>query len=222
MVSHTTEETVDEAVAPSTRITSRRRAGAAWIVTAALVGLLLGTGLGLLVPRLSVPGEDSPEAGFARDMSTHHAQAVEMGMIAHAKASNSDVRFFGRDIALTQQGQIGMMQGWLRQWHLDPTGSQPPMTWMADGADSVRNGLMPGMATPAEMQQLRDATGEQVDLLFLRLMQQHHLGGIHMAQEIVKLSDESEVDELAQLAINGQQRELTDLRSLRERLQKSA
>ena len=60
------------------------------------------------------------------------------------------------------------------------------MAWMPDGDGSVVNGLMPGMATPEEMTKLRAATGKDLDVLFLELMRQHHLGGIHMAQEILE------------------------------------
>ena len=199
-----------------------------WIAVALILGLLLGSALGFLAPRLAggTPGDDSPEAGFARDMTAHHAQAVEMGMIEYAQGANAEARFMGRDIALTQQGQIGMMQAWLREWNLGPTGTKPPMAWMpstagsaaGSAAGSVRDGLMPGMATPAQLAQLRAAKGAAADRLFTELMIQHHLGGIHMAQEIVKLSDDAEVIESAEIAINGQQRELTDMRNLQKQL----
>jgi uncharacterized protein (DUF305 family) len=188
-----------------------------WLPVTLVVGLLLGAAIGLLYPRGdNTPADDSREAGFARDMTTHHTQAVEMGMTAYTRAVNTDVRMMARDIALTQQGQIGMMQAWLREWHLQPTGSKPPMAWMPDGAASVRNGLMPGMATEAELAQLREATGLDEDRLFLRLMIQHHLGGIHMAQAVVDTSKEKEVVEAAELTINSQQRELTDMQALQK------
>jgi uncharacterized protein (DUF305 family) len=179
-----------------------------------IVGLLLGVAVGWFLPHGGTPGDDSPEAGFARDMTTHHTQAVEMGMIAYTRAQNTEVKQMARDIALTQQGQIGMMQAWLAEWDLSPTGSQPPMAWMPDGAASVKGGLMPGMATEAELTQLRTATGLDEDRLFLRLMVQHHLGGIHMAQEIVDRTKNQQVIDSAQVAINSQQRELTDMKTL--------
>ncbi len=48
----------------------------------AVMVLLAGVALSafwLLAP--SAPGDGSPEAGFARDMQAHHAQAVRMAMI---------------------------------------------------------------------------------------------------------------------------------------------
>jgi uncharacterized protein (DUF305 family) len=194
------------------------RIGVVGLVVAVVAALLLGYAGGWLTPRLTHPGDASVEAGFARDMSSHHAQAVEMGMLAHEKSTNADVRLIGADIALTQQAQIGMMQTWLRDWGLAPTGSQPRMAWMPDGAATVRDGLMPGMATEAQMAQLRAASGTEFDVLFLTLMRQHHLGGIHMAEAADELADDGDVRWLAETMVDGQQREITDIQSLLTRL----
>jgi uncharacterized protein (DUF305 family) len=194
------------------------RFGTVWLALAVVVGLLLGYAGGLLTPTLTRPGDSSVEAGFARDMSTHHAQAVEMAMLAHEKASDPDVRQLAADIALTQQAQIGMMRTWLQDWHLDPTGSQPRMAWMSDGAAGLRDGLMPGMATDAEREQLRTATGRDFDVLFLRLMRTHHLGGIHMAQGVLDLSDDGQVRDLAQTMVNSQKKEIDGIQELLTKL----
>jgi len=194
------------------------RVGLIGLAVAVVAAALLGYAGGWLTPKLTHPGDTSVEAGFARDMSSHHAQAVEMGMLAHEKSTNPEVRLLGADIALTQQAQIGMMQTWLRDWNLGPTGSQPRMAWMPDGGGTIRDGLMPGMATEAEMAQLRAATGNDFDLLFLRLMRQHHLGGIHMAQAADDLAGDGDVRWLAGTMVTGQQREITDIQNLLARL----
>ena len=95
----------------------RRRAlilGALAVVVALVIGYLGG----LLTPRLSTPGDDSPETGFARDMSAHHAQAVELAMLAWQKSTNADVRELAYNIATGQQAQIGIMAGWLNQFSI--------------------------------------------------------------------------------------------------------
>jgi uncharacterized protein (DUF305 family) len=173
-----------------------------------LVGIVLGAAIGLVVPRLRTPGTDSVEAGFLRDMSTHHAQAVEMAMLAHAGSDTPGIVTLAADIATTQQAQIGYMQAWLRDWDLDPTGDQPVMAWMPDTAGSVVDGLMPGMATPEQLATLRKATGKDLDVQFLTLMRAHHLGGIHMAQEAEQLSDDKDVDWLANSMVTAQQGEI--------------
>jgi len=164
------------------------------------------------------PGDNSPDAGFARDMSSHHAQAVEMAMIAAARATDSDVRTLGYDIALTQENQIGIMQTWLTFWGLNPTSDTKPMAWMPEGTAALKNGLMPGMATQEQMQELRDAKGKQVDILFLKLILAHHLGGIHMVDGVLAQSQNTEVTSLAQNMKNGQQREVTVIQQLQKQV----
>ena len=79
---------------------------------------------------------------------------------------------------------------------------------MPNSAGSIVNGLMPGMATPEQLTELRAASGKELNIQFLTLMRQHHLGGIHMAQEAVKLSDNKDVDWIAQSMVASQQNEL--------------
>jgi uncharacterized protein (DUF305 family) len=206
-----TEPGAADAAAPVNGSAPRRdfRFGVGWLAALLIVGLLLGAGGTLLAGRLlGHPGDTSPEAGFLRDMSTHHAQAVEMSMIAHANSTDPQIISLAADIALTQHGQIGYMQSWLRDWSLSPTGAEPPMAWMPDAAGAVQNGLMPGMATPDEIEQLRQATGKALDVQFLTLMRAHHLGGIHMAQGILDQSENKDVRWLAQTMVSGQQSEL--------------
>ncbi|MEU2207417.1 DUF305 domain-containing protein [Streptomyces hygroscopicus] len=106
------------------------------------------------------PKDTSAEAGFARDMSVHHQQAVEMSFIVRDRTSDEEVRRLAFDIASTQATQAGMLQGWLDMWGLDRTSEDPPMTWMKnasadgtdgmdgmdDGMDGMDHGAMKGMA----------------------------------------------------------------------------
>jgi uncharacterized protein (DUF305 family) len=207
-----------------------------WLIPASIslaivVALIIGYAVGRAVSpeaqpvtpasaSTAYPADDSAEAGFARDMSTHHAQAVEMGMIAAAKATDPDVRSLGYDIALTQENQIGIMQTWLSFWGLDPTSEtgQKPMAWMPEGAAALKNGLMPGYATQDQMDQLRNAKGKQVDVLFLSLILTHHLGGIHMVDGVLAKSQNNDVRSLAQNMKTGQQREITVIQQLQKQI----
>ncbi|MEN3310373.1 MAG: hypothetical protein V7603_6575 [Micromonosporaceae bacterium] len=183
----------------------RRRAP---LIIAVVIALLLGYAAGVLVPSLRTPGDDSVEAGFARDMSTHHAQAVEMSMIAYPKASDVEVKTSAYNIALGQQAEIGVMQTWLKDWHLLPTGTRPKMAWMPDGERTLTNGLMPGMATDAELTQLQTATGRQLNILFCQLMLRHHLGGIHMIDGLLAESHDKQVTDVAEMMKKNQQAEI--------------
>ncbi|MFF0657048.1 DUF305 domain-containing protein [Micromonospora tulbaghiae] len=195
-----------------------RRYGLPAVVAALVVGLVLGYAGGLLTPTLTRPGENSAEAGFARDMTAHHNQAVAMGLLAFSQGQDPEVRQVGVDIATGQQGEIGTMQTWLRSWRLDPTGEQAPMAWMKDGGGLIKNGLMPGMATPEEMAKLRAAGGREFDVLFLQMMIRHHIGGVHMIDGILDEGRDDDVLAVAQTMKNTQQNDLTNLSAALKRL----
>ncbi|GIF68418.1 DUF305 domain-containing protein [Asanoa ishikariensis] len=195
---------------------NRRSPHLVLVALAILLGALAGGVGGWL---LAQDGHDdaSVEAGFARDMSSHHAQAVEMGMLAHGRSADAEVRTLGGDIALTQHGQIGIMQTWLRDWDLLPTGEQRPMAWMASHEGHAADGPMPGMASQEELARLRTATGRDFDVLFGQLMLRHHLGGIAMADAALAQSDDEDVRWLAESMKSGQQSELGALTQLLDR-----
>lgn len=75
------------------------------------------------------PGEDSPEAGFARDMAIHHAQAVRIAETVHDRTEDLALRVLATDVVLTQQAEIGQMRGWLEAWGLSSGGTEP-LAWM--------------------------------------------------------------------------------------------
>jgi uncharacterized protein (DUF305 family) len=158
------------------------------------------------------PGDGSVEAGFARDMSVHHAQAVEMAEIARDKTESAEIRTLATDIALTQQGQIGHMQGWLSVWRLPPTGPEPPMAWMGHPTE----GRMPGMASPEEIRRLQEASPGEADRLFLQLMIPHHQAAIPMAEAALERTDNPQVTDLAEGIIAAQRGEIRVMNDLLE------
>ncbi len=200
-------------------IVSRRGLALVAAVTL-LVGLALGAGLTRVFGSGS-PADDSAEAGFARDMTAHHAQAVAMGILAAKNGHSHEVRTIGEDVAMTQQGQIGIMSQWLRDWGLNLNGTAKPMAWMPDGDKALINGnLMPGMATQAEMEALQKATGKEFDRLFLDMMIKHHLGGVHMVDAVLADSTDPDVTWLAKGMKAGQTAEISDMQRLQATLAK--
>jgi uncharacterized protein (DUF305 family) len=156
------------------------------------------------------PADDSPAAGFARDMMVHHAQAVEMAEIVRDRTDDPQIRTLATDIALTQQARIGQMQGWLAVWGLPPTGAEKPMAWMGHPVDSA----MPGMATPEEIDHLRELPPDKDDELFLRLMTPHHETAIPMARAVIERGDEPEVELFVKKAIAAQQTEIENAQEM--------
>lgn len=191
-------------------------AAAVALVLAVLGGAWLGS------PRH--PGDDSVDAGFARDMSAHHAQAVSMSMTIRTRSSATDIRTLAYDIATTQENQRGQMMAWLQTWGLPQALHGQPMDWMKKtghqhaglpkGEMLLPDGRMPGMASPAELRQLSSATGKPAEVLFLRLMIVHHKSGIEMAQVAQTFASDPLVVRLAGTMVKGQQSEINLMNSM--------
>ncbi|GAA4188572.1 DUF305 domain-containing protein [Microbispora amethystogenes] len=185
-----------------------------------LIAVLLAAAvLVLFFTRSGTPSDSSPEAGFARDMGVHHAQAVEMSFVLRDKTSDQALRGLAYDIITTQSTQRGIFMGWLQQWGLDQSASRPPMAWMSGhghggGAATATapGGTMPGMATPAEMDKLKAAAGRDAEILFLQLMIRHHQGGVEMAEGLLRLSSRDEVRAFAQHIVDSQNAEIRTMK----------
>lgn len=206
---------------------STHQARRAFLITVAAILALLAAGFGgWLLGRPDHPGTDSVDAGFARDMSSHHAQAVEMSLIIRAKNAKSDVQTLAYDITTTQENQRGQMMGWLNHWGLPLAVSGERMDWMkrtghnhggmAAGQMLLPDGRMPGMASQQQMQQLRTATGTAAEILYLQLMIVHHRAGVDMAKAAVASAGEPETVRLARTMVEGQQGEINLMTSMLE------
>lgn len=156
------------------------------------------------------PAETATEVTFVRAMVAHHAQAVEMSVIVRDRITDADLRQLMLDIILTQQGQIGLMQGWLQAWGHSLTGVTAPMDHGAHG-----NHTDYGMASTAQVNALRTLEVSAAEIEFLQLMIRHHEGGVLMAQEALPtLLTNPDVRALAQGIIDGQNKEITYMRDL--------
>ena len=195
-----------------------REAGAAR--AAILAALVLAAAAAAVVlwqwPR--VPADDSADAGFARDMATHHDQAVEMAFLVRDVTADARLRALTYDIIVTQSAQRGIFMGWLQQWGLPQSSARPRMTWMAGHGQSAHashaGGLMPGMADARELQELRAAPPTSAEVLFLQLMIRHHEGGVQMARAIVEASRRDEVVTMARSIDATQAAEVTLMKEM--------
>ena len=173
---------------------------------ALLVVVLFATGLAgwWWVSNLK-PASDSPEINFARDMSDHHAQAVEMAVKIRDRTTDPDLRIFALDIILTQQNQIGQMQGWLTVWQYPLAGAKSMMS---------NHGQMMGMATVEQVYALDTLPVAEAEIAFLQLMIRHHQGGVAMARTVLNQTTRPEVTRLANSIVVGQQSEITYMKEL--------
>ncbi|MEU1724757.1 DUF305 domain-containing protein [Nonomuraea sp. NPDC005692] len=193
-----------------------RRRGVLVAVTAVLTLAL--SALGLRLWYAGPPGDTSLEAGFARDMQAHHAQAVQMALIIRDRTTDREVRTLAYDIATTQQQQVGQMYAWLDLWGLPQASLEPRMAWMRQGHQNMpgmgpRSAQMPGMATREQLKQLEQASGKEAETLFLRLMIPHHQGGVQMAQA-AQGSGQPQVRRMARSILAAQKAEIELMRGM--------
>ncbi len=199
-------------------MTASRRGRAIRSGIALLAATALGIGIGVVATRSAddpsaTPVNDSAEAGFVRDMSTHHAQAVSMAEAIRSRTQDPLLGALATDIVLTQQSQIGRFSGWLEQWGLPITSLDAPMSW-AQEHTAMDMEAMPGMANNAEIRQLDSLPLDQAEVLFLNLMIRHHRGGVEMAEAVLTITGRDEVRRLARSIVTSQQSEIDAMQSM--------
>lgn len=170
-----------------------------------IVGVLAAFGLGFLLARQSQSALTNADVSFAQNMSVHHSQAVEMATYLRDRTNADALKTFALDIMLTQQAQIGMMQGWLEM------AGQP--------SASVGGAMqMPGMATQEQVNALKTLPSPELEKQFLELMIRHHQGGVTMAQEELQKGSQPLVKRLAQTIVTGQQYEIEYMQGLLQKM----
>ncbi len=181
-----------------------------YLLPSILLFLLLGGIGGYWLKASQLPGESSADVGFARDMSEHHQQAVEMSALLYDRTDDEIMRILAYDILTTQQAQIGIMSGWLDAWGYRWSSVGPKMEWMGMSVE----GLMPGMATREELNELAAATGVEAEARFLQLMIPHHRAGVVMAEAAAQQAKTEIARNLAQGMANAQQTEIEYMQQL--------
>ncbi|EFE70945.1 MULTISPECIES: DUF305 domain-containing protein [Streptomyces] len=151
--------------------------------------------------------DDSPnsaDVSYVRMMIEHHAQALEMTDLVPDRAESPKIVKLAERIAAAQRPEIGAMKGWLKT-HGKAAGG---------GGHDHDHATMPGMATQAQLKNLRAADGKAFDQLFLTLMITHHEGAITMATEVKGQGNNIRVEEMADDVVAQQTSEITRMRDL--------
>jgi uncharacterized protein (DUF305 family) len=141
---------------------------------------------------------------YARQMITHHQQALEMSALAAQRSTREDVRGLAARITDSQGPEITVLTTWLRRHGQQPGGTH-------HGVDPAG---MPGMATPDQLATLRAAGGTDFDRLFLRLMTAHHEGAVTMATQVLSTGTDVYVEEMARDVIATQTDEIARMRAI--------
>lgn len=136
------------------------------------------------------------DIAFAEMMIPHHEQAIEMSEIALLNTTNPEVLQLAQEIKDAQSPEIELMKSW------------------AGVKVSIHAGhMMEGMLNEGELNDLREAKGQEFDRLFLQAMIKHHEGAIEMAQDVAT-SMNKDVADLSASIINAQQLEIAAMKEL--------
>ncbi|AUI57052.1 DUF305 domain-containing protein [Amycolatopsis sp. BJA-103] len=146
-------------------------------------------------------------------MIPHHQQAKVMTDLVPGKTANEQLKAIAGRISVAQDGEVAMMKTWLSD-----RGKPVPGEGHAGHGGGHDHGLMPGMATEAQLADLRAASGPAFEKLFLDLMIAHHQGALTMAETQLGKGVEIKAQEMAQEVITGQSAEIERMRTMRGKL----
>ncbi len=132
---------------------------------------------------------------FMTGMIGHHAQALLMCGFAPGNDASAHMQTLCERIISSQQDEINLMQRWLRD-----RGLEVPEIHIADGELMIHGPEhahhMPGMLSPEQVAELRNARGRDFDRLFLVFMIQHHQGAVTMVDELFATDGAAQGDDL--------------------------
>jgi uncharacterized protein (DUF305 family) len=157
--------------------------------------------------RMPVTPPNDNDFLFMRRMIVHHQQAIEMTSLAPSHAAADNVKRIASRISDSQRPEITVMNAWLKE-HGQPTVDP------GDHGQHTSHDGMPGMATDAQLDELRAATGQAFDSQFLRLMIAHHQGAVTMAQQAQVSAATFQVQEMADEVIAIQSDEINLMRGM--------
>lgn len=114
---------------------------------------------------------------FLQGMIVHHEQAIIMSNMADERTNNKTIIDLAKRIDVSQEDEINFMESWLKQ-------RNEYMNKMQDKHHMHMS--MVGMATPKQLNDLRNSNSTDFDRLFLQLMITHHDGALEMVEELKK------------------------------------
>lgn len=162
------------------------------------------------------------DVDFLTGMIAHHNQAVVMAHWAPSHHASKSLQIYCGRVAMAQTAEIGLMSDWLK----DHGQAVPHMTVedaMHPGAGSMpgmqmAGGVMPGMLTADQMQQLDKSRGQEFDRLFLRFMIQHHSGAIEMVKTLFASNGAAQDDFMFKFANDVQADQTTEIDRMQQML----
>ena len=117
---------------------------------------------------------------FLQGMIIHHQQAVLMSSMADKRTNNETIVDLAKRIDVSQEDEINFMESWLYDRGENKKDIPHHNMHMDMG--------MAGMATPKQLEDLKNTKATDFDRLFLQLMIAHHDGALKMVKELREFS----------------------------------
>jgi len=117
---------------------------------------------------------------FLQGMIIHHQQAILMSSMADKRTNNETIVDLAKRIDVSQEDEINFMESWL----YDRGENKKYMPHHHMHMDMG----MAGMATPKQLEDLKNTKATDFDRLFLQLMIAHHDGALKMVEELKEFS----------------------------------
>ena len=158
----------------------------------------------------------STDVGFMQDMGVHHQQALEMSLVLLADDSvDPELQRYAQEIIISQRFDQGIFNATLVRFGHKTDPGETVMEWM--GGHGTPLDQMTGLATSEQMDQLSHAEGTEAAALWIALMSEHHLGGMHMADWASRHGSDSMTKILAKAMTQFQRDEVLELSRYRLR-----
>lgn len=162
-------------------------------------------------PPLDQLSGDEFDKAFLREMTMHHAMAVEMARPVVANASHQELRDLAQSIVDDQMREIAQMRAWAKDWYgldiPDHVAMMDQMMAPGHGMPGMGDGGMgmpmhPGMPMNqmhgmSMMESLRKLPPQRLEAVFMSQMIPHHQGAIDMANLVPDRASHQELKDLA-------------------------
>lgn len=148
------------------------------------------------------------DIAFMQGMIPHHEQAIEMAELIDDRTDRTELTDLGDAITASQEAEITEMRDRLAEAGEDPDDAMS----MGDMDHEDMDMDMEGMMSAEQMDDLRAASDEEFDRLFIEMMVGHHEGAISSAEDVREQGANPEVAELAEDIIAEQEAEIGQMR----------
>lgn len=179
------------------------------LVLVVAVGFL-GAAIGWSVAQRDAVPLSATDVGFMQDMGFHHEQAVQLSLLLVAKPTvDEDLKHYALEIIISQQADRGIFNATLDRFGHSSVVGDTVMGWMLGHV--IPRDQMEGLATDAQVKALEAASGHEAESLWISLMSEHHLGGLHMADWEARHGHDRTTRNIARSMVRVQRGEVIDL-----------